>query len=305
MGWNDVTEGGGGDYLKLKAGEKVRVHVLLADGEEPFTHFSIYNKEIKKGARVAEDYVPTGALKKRKQHAVNVFDLNASVVKVWVMSNTTAMELKNLFEQNGSLEGHDLIIKRTGTELETKYSVQPAMDGCQYDPSFIEGVTLPDLPTILAVESDERIAAVEAGLDPDDGEPAAEDAPAEAPAEDAPAEPSDSAEDTPAEEEQPAPPPARKPAPPAKPAPGKPAPAKPAPGKAAPAPTANGADAAKKANLIKVILQKKATKAKFKDPKAWSAVLLAATKSAAAPKGKSVLSALSIQELTKLDSLIK
>lgn len=202
MGWEDVNEGGGGGYLKVKAGTPAKVHVLnSADGPKSFS--SVYFSDLNRGAVVDPDNNPLAGLddeyKLRKRHAFTVLDYADKEVKVFVCSNQVANQIKGIMkEYDDSLDTVDLKITRTGEGLTTKYQVIPVKTA--YTDDMIEGKDMPDLEEMFKVTPDEDIEKMRNGELPDGEYPPVED---ETPAPKAKASPKKVQEEAPAEEETP------------------------------------------------------------------------------------------------------
>lgn len=280
MGWEDVGQGGGGDFLKIEPGSKVRLHVL---SEEPHSYWQYFNDKIQRGVVVPDGY-DAGNEKLRRQHALAIFNMDAKEAKVWLMGNRVAGEIKNIFDNYQGLSTIDLIVSRTGTGKSTKYAVVPVPT--KFQDSWLEGLTIPEPTEIKALQpaEDDVIQALMAGQDPsaDFQEPAAEEtAQAETPAEETAA-PEESFEEA---AEEPAPKAVVKPQ------------AKPAVKPIAAKPAATGGDP--RAPYIRAITHKLMTTPKFKDPKVRIALIKRIS------KAKSAVSQLSLDELKKLQPLVK
>ena len=85
MSWDDVKEGGSGQFLTIEAGQKTKVHIL---SDEPYSFRQYFNRSINKGCVVPDDFANKEA---RARHAMVVWDMDAGEVKVWAMSATVAM----------------------------------------------------------------------------------------------------------------------------------------------------------------------------------------------------------------------
>lgn len=203
MGWQEVgLSAGGQDYIKVKAGQKVKVHVLSA---EPYTFFQHFFNTIQRSAVCPGDGCPACAandkdMRKRTQHSFVVADEEGNV-KVWNMGNETAEKVKNIYDTyESSLDSVDLVVNRTGTGKDTSYGVTPV--AAKIDVSSVDMEALPNLEEIHAPASAEDIEKMMAGIDPaQEFDPSKLEAASEGPT---------PVEDAPAEEEAP-PKPAPKP----------------------------------------------------------------------------------------------
>jgi len=283
LSWNDVGTGGGGAFLKLSDGQKVKLHVL---SDEPYSFRQVFNRAIQKSAIVGEDFAQAG-VQVKMQHAFAVYLVDTKEVKVWICGNQVAGEIKNIYDNYGGLNDVDLIVTRKGTELKTKYPIVPVPVKVAVDASELE---IPNLEEMFPLSED---AVVEEVCGEADAMPEPEAEPeAAAPEPEPEAEPEAEAAPEPEPEEE-----APAPLPPKKPLAGKP-PAKPA---AVPA----KAGALDKATLMKQATHLFATKPKFRDMKIKLAAVKAASKSKQYPTGKTILSQLSAEELQKLVATIK
>jgi hypothetical protein len=203
MGWNDVGMGAGGkSILKLENREKRKVHVIGEEAggpAEPKSFFQYFNQKVQRGCVVGDDY--TGQVDKRAQHALLVWDYTDESVKIWLMGNQLAAQVKGLFDSyENTLAGIDILITRVGEGKKTKYVLAPQVPS-KFDAGVLEGVDLPDLDEKFAPASEEEIEQLKQGIvaDSDDaGDAGAEEAAGteeaageEAPAEEAGAEASD------------------------------------------------------------------------------------------------------------------
>lgn len=159
MSWKDINEGGTNNTnLTLQAGESATVHII-GEPKSFWEHFfpSIQKSAIcpHKGCAACNEETT----KARLRHAFVVYDLGDDTVKVWAVSNTVALTVKNIWESyGGDLSEVDLDIKRTGTGLNTKYAVVPKKT--KYNDTLIEGVELPNLDTIFTPATDEEIQSL-------------------------------------------------------------------------------------------------------------------------------------------------
>ncbi len=291
MGWDDVKPGGaGGNFLKIAAGQKVLLHVF---SEEPYSFKQAFFNDVQRGAILDDETVKLVDKKLvRAQHALWVRDFSDNSDKVWMMSNATAEQVKNIFETYGTLAEIDLVVARMGSGLQTKYQIVPKQTKFQDDVPALE-----DLSLVLVAETAENVERLLRGEDPNvDFDPNALEAaaPTEAAEEDA----TDTAAPEPAADsvddwlnETPA-----KPAPVARPA-ARPAPApakKPAPAPAARPQAGASPNGTDRAVLIKRVM----ALPKLKDAKFRAMV------SNKVAKGKT-LSQYSVAELQKVLQLAK
>ncbi len=66
--------------------------------------------------------------KPRLRYAANVIDRADGQVKIWKFSKTMKDQIVAIIEEHGDPNGYDLVVTRTGKDLETKYTVSPARD---------------------------------------------------------------------------------------------------------------------------------------------------------------------------------
>lgn len=303
MGWRDIGTGGGGggaNWLKVKAGEKAMIHVISS---EPHSFNSHFFQQLQKGATCPGEGCPACALKDkdhrpRWQHALVVYSYADKSCKIWVMSNTTAEQVKNIYDTYKSLSKVDLAVSRTGSGLDTKYGVVPF--GTKWKDAMLPA-EVPDLDEVLKPATPEAIEQMLAGIDPaTDFDPEKLESGAAAPAEEswnepAPAVPDEDAAETPVDE-----------------APAEPAgdawsdtPAEdtppPAPKATAPKAAAKPAAAApnERLDLMKKVLHKFATHPKMKAPGAKDKIVLQIAKT------KKTVSQLSVDELKRILALLK
>lgn len=168
MAWGDVgVGGGGGNFLKLKAGEKTMLHVL---SEEPTSFFQHFFQSINRGATCPGQDCPACAsgqkeFRKRAQHVFVVYDYKDKQVKLWAMGNETAEQVKNVYDTyDSSLAGVDLQVTRTGTGRDTKYGVVPKQT--RFQESFVEGQEQPDPEESSKPASAEDIQQMMEGVNP-------------------------------------------------------------------------------------------------------------------------------------------
>jgi len=155
--WEKVGKysGGGSDFIKLKNGEKIRVHILSS---EPRVVFQVYDHVGRKNANIPEGFKLPDGVSLRVQHAFVVYNMTAAKVQVLAMSDTTCEKLKEVYESyGGSLDKVDIDYKRRGENLETEYDCVPVPTA--FDKSVVEGVDMPDLDRIYKPSNDETIEA--------------------------------------------------------------------------------------------------------------------------------------------------
>lgn len=282
MGWPEVGQGSGSsDFLKLDAGQTVKLHVL---SEEPHSFFSHFFQSIKRSAVCPGEDCPCCATQdketgKRMQHSFYVRDSEGNT-KVWTMGNRVAETIKNIFDTYGGLADVDLVVKRTGSDKNTKYGITPVPT--KIDVSDVDVSTLTPLEEINAPATAEVIEQMMAGVDPGaEFDPSKLEQAAEEPATEEAA-----ATEEEAAEEEAAPPPVKKPAP-------KPA-AKPAARPAVPA--SNGAD---RTVVVKEIMTLLAKSAKYKTLQARGLLF-----KKCAP-GKTAVASMTLPELIKVRNELK
>lgn len=168
MSWTDIGQGGGGDFLKIETGKKIKVHVL---SEEPYSFFQHFFNSIQRGAVCPGEECPacadgTKEHKKRAAHSLVVMT-EAGEIKVWTASNTVMQAVKNIHDtyvDSGGIGGVDLVIIRTGTGLETKYGITPVP--AAIDTSGVDMAALPVLEEINPPATVDDVASMLAGVDP-------------------------------------------------------------------------------------------------------------------------------------------
>jgi len=168
MGWRDIGIGGGqSGYLKIAAGEKKMIHVLLKPGEEPHTFSQHYFKDLNRGAVCPGAGCPAcesklKELRPRYQHAIAIYSYTEKETKLWIMSNEVAQQVKTIYEGYKTFDGHDLSVTRIGTGLETKYVVVPF--NTRFQSSMVSEVPNPE--EVLAPADIETIETMMTGVDP-------------------------------------------------------------------------------------------------------------------------------------------
>jgi len=153
--WSDIGNSNERSAIvKISAGEKVILHVL---SEEPYSFRQHYFQAVNRGAICAGSACPAcqNGHSVRKQHAFVVYDLTAGEVKIWVMGNTVAEQLKAIYDEYGhSLADVDLSVKRVGTGKSTKYIIMPMKTKYSNEADDVE---LPNLSEIFKPSSPEKI----------------------------------------------------------------------------------------------------------------------------------------------------
>lgn len=157
MGWNDVKKNSQkGDFLKLKNGQKVNLHILT---DEPVTSYQIYDNDLRQGANVPEGYKLPEPLRPRVQHSFVVYNLDEKIVQILSVSQTTAEKFAAVFEAyENTFQKCDIQLKRDGDGLDTEY--HPTAVPLKYTPDMTEGYALPDLNRVFGVSDEETIQAV-------------------------------------------------------------------------------------------------------------------------------------------------
>ena len=135
MSWSDAQGKSGGapqnsSHMSIKPNQTVKIHVLLNEGEEPrsyWTHFircadGRSRSVICPGRDVCPGCIK-GTVKSRKRHAVNVWSYDDNAVKILETGNSVMQQMKLIYDQFGSLNEVDLAIRRTGSGLDTAYTV--------------------------------------------------------------------------------------------------------------------------------------------------------------------------------------
>lgn len=194
MAWNKVgmSSGGNGttkdDYIRLTDGQKVRIHVLLDQGEEPYSYFSVFIGPDQKSKRTViigpenENHEAITQEKKRAKHAVNVWDYQAKRVRILDAGNRLMEEIKNIWETYGqSLDTVDLVINKKGTGLATEWHATPVPSA--FAKVDVSGITKFNMEDVFKPSTEEYIASVVNGGSDFNFETPTEEKSAEIPAE--------------------------------------------------------------------------------------------------------------------------
>lgn len=159
MSWNDVKKHSQkGDFLKLRSGEKARIHVL---DDEPHTSYEIYCDDLRQGAKVPEGYKLPEPLNASVKHSVVVYNLDRKEVQILTLSQTTAEKFEAInesYKNNGGFTGIDVEISRKGDGFDTEYF--PVVVPMQFRPEMLENAAVPDLSRVFAVSDEELIQSV-------------------------------------------------------------------------------------------------------------------------------------------------
>lgn len=151
MSWNDVigrAEGAGRgaqDHLQIAPNTSKVVHILLEAGEEPYSFWTHYIPEANggKGRGVVcpgRDICPAcakGIYKTRRRHAINVYDIENKAIKVLEAGKTIMEQLKMILDAYGSFAGIDVSIRKTGEKMNTQYGVIPIPRKEPFDKSLV------------------------------------------------------------------------------------------------------------------------------------------------------------------------
>lgn len=159
MSWSDIGGGGASNFLTFEPNKAKKLHILLADGEEPVSYATHWIPQANNGkgqsANCPGQGCPLCADRKaypiRMRHAVKVFDYESGQVKVLENSNPLFKALKGIYDTIGSFVGIDVVITRKGTDRNTEYSVvnvPTTFPGCEDE----SGVDLNNLATPTPVE---------------------------------------------------------------------------------------------------------------------------------------------------------
>jgi len=202
MAWDNVGKGGGKNpnMLEIAPNTTKLMHILLKDNEEPVSYWTHYiPSKVAKGPKGAvvicpgRDVCPAcadGTFRTKRVHAINVWDYENKTVKILEGGNSIFQALKQIKDQIGSLLTVDISIKKSGEGMNTKYSVVPIPMMSPFDISKAQ--TLFDIVKLKKQNSPEEIDTILAKMSGVEHE------------EQAPAEEASWGEETPAPEPSPA-----------------------------------------------------------------------------------------------------
>lgn len=153
----DQNQSSSSEFLKIKSGEKVRIRIIA--GPMGFQQLYLETGEQRRGLNL-----PFGAqlpgYKPRAQYAFEVLILdggNAGTHKVLTAGQKMAEQLRDIRKEWGSLDRCDVIISKTGTGLETKWSAVPVPATKQTAESL---APVFDLTTKIVMATKEQIEAL-------------------------------------------------------------------------------------------------------------------------------------------------
>lgn len=142
VGWGAIQENDGGraDYVKFEAGKKVRLH-LLDESPIQFTSHPLSGgrrgrPERCKGAGCPFCAKP-GEYDSKTRYAVSVFAFETNQPKVMEGGTQIFAGIGAAVEAyEGNVKAFDIVITRTGADLETRYTVVPVPT--QYKPEMLK-----------------------------------------------------------------------------------------------------------------------------------------------------------------------
>lgn len=121
---------GGGRYTKIKEGETVKLRVISATITEGFQRWTDDNKPIRwrksEGEPKRSDWKQEG--KAKYFWVLVVYNYNSGQIEVWEITQSSIREsIASLVkaEEYGHPKGYDIKVSRSGTGLDTTYSVVP------------------------------------------------------------------------------------------------------------------------------------------------------------------------------------
>jgi hypothetical protein len=164
MGMKDIGTIGSGsqDFVKLKSGESVRLHVIDSDF---YSFGQVYPEGSKRGFNVRPgQQVPGQAV--REQHAVRAYDFATKSVKVWAFGAKVAKDIQKAHQEwGGSFDKFDIKLSREGSsQNDTRYFVIAVPT--EFKDSLMEGVEIPDLDEALPFAKPDELAALSKGAAP-------------------------------------------------------------------------------------------------------------------------------------------
>lgn len=153
MAWNDINEKSSRDpdVVNIAPNTTKLIHILLRENEEPVSFWTHYipnstGKSGPKGALVicpGKDICPAcanGTYRTSRKHAINVWDYDTKSVKILESGNTIFNALKQIKEHMGTFDNVDISIKRSGDGKDTTYTVIPIPIMSPFDNSKIRGL---------------------------------------------------------------------------------------------------------------------------------------------------------------------
>lgn len=132
MSWNDIKmPSNGGDILKLESGKAYRVRIV----GEPY----VYQSEFE--GKLSTRYAMT--IWNQDEKAAQILLLPAGAFR-------SVLEYAQNEEDWGSPEDYDFVIKKTGSGLETRYTIQPSPKKAPLQDDEKAAVTAIDLADVLS-----------------------------------------------------------------------------------------------------------------------------------------------------------
>lgn len=124
MSWESIKESKKGEFVKIKGGEKVRLHILDEKPEKKLSHY------------VNEKYVPCESpdcamchegKTKRESWKISVYNMDQKLVQTLEQGKMVFGQIDEIRDTyKGDLKTIDLVISRTGSgPTDTKYKVIP------------------------------------------------------------------------------------------------------------------------------------------------------------------------------------
>lgn len=122
--YTEMEVEGGGDYIKLTAGNVVTLHILSPKPDKSIIHW--VNKK-KSNCMGKECEFCANGDKPKTRWLIDVFERKEQKVKKFEFGNMVASQLKSIAEMMAenqqTIHDTDIRIKTTGAGLETEYSV--------------------------------------------------------------------------------------------------------------------------------------------------------------------------------------
>lgn len=137
MSWKDTeTTGGSNEHIKFGPNTTKQIHILLAQGEEPYSYWTHYIPNVSNISKAKGRVVicpgkavcpacAKGTYKSTKKHSLNVYDYETKSVKIMEAGNQIMQQLKLIYDQYGTFDNIDVSIRRIGEKTNTTYVVMP------------------------------------------------------------------------------------------------------------------------------------------------------------------------------------
>jgi len=126
MSYSDIEIEEGVDFLKLKAGEPVKFHILSPTPSKEIVHWENKKKEKCLGKDCA---LCARGNKPKQRWVIDVWERKAQAVKKLEFGPMIAGQFKaidKMMKENGkTIRDTDIRIETTGNDLDTEYSVLP------------------------------------------------------------------------------------------------------------------------------------------------------------------------------------